>query len=57
MTPGKSRGDAPLRPDEFYWEGGLVVLTEIYHLRRGNCCGNRCRHCPFAHVNVPRPQG
>jgi hypothetical protein len=44
--------EPPLLPDEFYWENGFVVLTARYHLRRGFCCGNRCRHCPYAHVNV-----
>jgi hypothetical protein len=43
----------PLEPDEFYWENGLLVLTEVYHRRRGACCGNRCRHCPYGHENVP----
>jgi cob(I)alamin adenosyltransferase len=23
------------------------VLTEIAHLKRGKCCGNMCRHCPY----------
>ena len=36
----------------FYLENGLMVLTERYHLSRGACCGNRCRHCPFDHENV-----
>jgi hypothetical protein len=36
----------------FYMENGLMVLTETYHLARGRCCGNACRHCPFEHVNV-----
>jgi hypothetical protein len=43
---------APLRPDEFYWENGFIVLTKIFHERRGYCCGNRCRHCPYGHENV-----
>lgn len=30
-----------------YIEDGKTVFTEAYHLRRGNCCGNKCRHCPF----------
>jgi len=37
---------------DFYMEDGLMVLTEIYHLARGHCCGNRCRHCPYEYVNV-----
>jgi hypothetical protein len=30
-----------------YWDGPYWVFTEAHHLRRGSCCGNRCRHCPF----------
>jgi hypothetical protein len=44
---------APLRPGDFYLENGLLVLTAQYHLRRGTCCGNGCRHCPYEHANVP----
>ena len=36
----------------FYYDNGLVVLTEKFHLERGYCCGNKCRHCPYDHVNV-----
>jgi hypothetical protein len=28
-------------------EGGALVFTARYHLRRGYCCENRCRHCPY----------
>ena len=31
---------------------GYTVTTEYGHLKRGKCCGNKCRHCPFDHVNV-----
>jgi len=41
---------------DFYFENGLMVLTEGYLQRRGYCCGNRCRHCPFDHANVPVDQ-
>jgi hypothetical protein len=44
-----------LEPGDYYLESGLLVLTAQYHLRRGTCCGNACRHCPFDHENVPRP--
>ncbi len=33
---------------------GYTVLTEYAHLKRGKCCGNACRHCPYDHVNVKR---
>lgn len=42
-----------LEDDEFYMENGKFVLTERYHLRRGYCCGNGCRHCPYDHEAVP----
>jgi hypothetical protein len=32
---------------------GYQVLTSHAHLKRGVCCGNRCRHCPFGYINVP----
>ena len=38
--------------DDFYLdELGRVVFTADYHLRRGYCCGNSCRHCPFTNSN------
>ena len=38
--------------DFYYNELGFIVLTEKYHLDRGNCCGNGCRHCPYDYLNV-----
>jgi len=37
-------------------EQGLVVLTAKYHLDRGYCCGNGCKHCPYEYENVPEPK-
>jgi cob(I)alamin adenosyltransferase len=34
-------------------ETGFTCFTELIHLRRGTCCGNKCRHCPFGWTNVP----
>ncbi len=36
--------------EDFYREGAAVVFTARYHLRRGYCCENGCRHCPFRSV-------
>ena len=36
-----------LLPTDFYYENGYRVFTESYHIRRGTCCGNSCRHCPY----------
>jgi hypothetical protein len=42
--------------DYYYNEEGLIVLTEIYHLEKGFCCGNGCKHCPYNYINVPEPR-
>jgi hypothetical protein len=43
--------------DDFYYNPqGFIVLTEAYHLERGYCCGNGCRHCPYEYKNVPEPR-
>ncbi|XP_039322441.1 uncharacterized protein C1orf53 homolog [Saimiri boliviensis] len=34
---------------------GYLVLTQIAHLQRGECCGSACRHCPYGQVNVKDP--
>ena len=33
---------------------GYLVMTRLAHLKRAKCCGNKCRHCPYGHKNVPR---
>ena len=33
----------------FYKEGNNVVFTTIYHILRGYCCGNGCRHCAYGY--------
>ena len=42
--------------DYYFTEEGLIVLTEKYHLEKGYCCGNGCRHCPYEYENVPEPR-
>jgi hypothetical protein len=37
--------------DFYYNEQGLMVLTEKYHLERGYCCGNGCKHCPWTRIS------
>ena len=32
---------------DYYFEEGLMVLTSSYLLKRGYCCENGCRHCPY----------
>jgi len=31
----------------YYMDGERVVFTALFHLERGQCCGNGCLHCPF----------
>lgn len=46
-TQAARRPPARVFPGDYYFEQGLVVFTAAYHARRGYCCGNRCRHCPY----------
>lgn len=32
---------------DYYIEHGKYVFTPSYHIKRGVCCGSRCRHCPY----------
>ncbi len=35
-------------PEDYYLtEEGFIVFTEKYHLKRGYCCQNNCKHCPY----------
>lgn len=35
--------------DFYFNEAGLMVFTEVYHRKRGTCCKNKCRHCPWGY--------
>jgi len=38
----------PIAGKDFYFNGqGLLVMTEQYLLKRGYCCKNGCKHCPY----------
>jgi len=48
VTKKKSEAPKPLVENEdYYFENGFMVLTELYLRKRGYCCGNGCRHCPY----------
>jgi hypothetical protein len=37
-----------LEQDDYYYsEEGYIVFTEKYLLKRGYCCKNGCKHCPY----------
>jgi hypothetical protein len=43
--------------EDYYREGSAIVFTATYLLRRGFCCGNGCRHCPFEGAVAERTLG
>jgi hypothetical protein len=44
-TPADNKNKSP--DGLYYVENGLYVFTEKFHLKRGYCCANGCRHCPY----------
>lgn len=42
--------------DLYFSSEGNVVFTAEYLLKRGYCCGNGCRNCPYDWKNVPEPR-
>ncbi|MCB0735388.1 MAG: hypothetical protein H6608_11925 [Flavobacteriales bacterium] len=41
--------------DYYFDASGRLVMTRHYHLKRGYCCGNGCKHCPFDYEGVNNP--
>ncbi|HEY0429936.1 MAG TPA: DUF5522 domain-containing protein [Pyrinomonadaceae bacterium] len=39
---------------DFYFENGFMVLTEHFLKKRGYCCGNDCRHCPYSGNSIKK---
>ncbi len=35
---------------DYYIENGFHVFTEQYHKKRGYCCKNNCKHCPYGYT-------
>ncbi len=33
---------------DYYFDKGLMVLTAHFLEKRGYCCQNGCRHCPYS---------
>lgn len=52
QIPDSIKNEQLIEGLDYYLENGKWVFTEWFHLKRGHCCGNRCRHCPFDHINV-----
>ncbi len=54
MAKSNSFSQQLVKGEDYYLEDGKYVFTSTYHLKRGYCCGNKCRHCPYDYVNVPQ---
>jgi len=46
-----------LAPEDYYFDGPLIVFTAAYHLKRGFCCGSGCRHCPYGFAGAAEAAG
>lgn len=33
---------------DYYFENGLMILTKRFLEKRGYCCQNNCRNCPYS---------
>ena len=43
-----SNNDRGIDKEDYYTsEEGYIIFTEKYHLKRGYCCKNNCKHCPY----------
>ncbi len=41
---------------DYYFDAmGRMVLTAFYLKKRGHCCGNGCKHCPYDYEQVREP--
>jgi hypothetical protein len=44
----KAKSIFATQTEDYYLDPlGRMVFTEAYHLKRGYCCQNGCKHCPF----------
>ncbi|MEO8650181.1 MAG: TlyA family rRNA (cytidine-2'-O)-methyltransferase, partial [Acidobacteriota bacterium] len=54
-TRHRPTGESPNGPlvegKDYYFENGLMVLSAAFLERRGYCCKNGCRHCPYPQVD------
>ena len=44
---GFSKRDKLDKEDYYMSPEGFIVYTEKYHRKRGYCCKNGCKHCPY----------
>lgn len=46
-SPKEKKAEKFVEGVDYYFENGLMVLTAHFLLKRGYCCGNGCRNCPY----------
>jgi len=51
---GKTKPEKLVEDVDYYFENGLMVLTERFLKERGYCCDNGCRHCPYKNAESRR---
>ena len=56
LVPAARSGPFPFDKEElvpglhyYLEENGYRVFTEFYHIQRGHCCRNACRHCAYGY--------
>ena len=54
-TPAVAASSGKRAEEDFYYDGAFLVFTAAFHLKRGHCCGNACRHCPYDANGKPVP--
>lgn len=48
----------PVKDVDYYIEDGRYVFTNLFLKKRGFCCKNGCRHCPYGYgPGKPDPPG
>ena len=52
----RQMAEEPEGADYYFNEEGLLTFTSKYLLKRGYCCGNGCKHCPYDYEAVPEPK-
>jgi len=46
----------PSEKGDFYYNAeGYMVFTAKYLLKRGYCCKNGCKHCPYGNNKIVPP--
>jgi hypothetical protein len=43
----KNYKDEFIKDVHYYMDGDRVIFTSLFHIQRGQCCANGCRHCPY----------